>query len=335
MERNESRRSEELEVLLQVVRIEREAIERLEKRLDDSFLDALDLIMRVSGGGKAPCTGRLIVIGLGKSGFVARKIAATMTSTGTPAIYVHPIEGAHGDFGLIQPGDCALVISKSGAGEELNILLPFLKRRGVPTIAITHDLGSPLAKHAEVLLDASIHQEACPNDVAPTTSSTLALVVGDALAVGLMRRRGFTREDFAQFHPAGALGRKLLLTAGDVLPSDRELPQVRPDSPFGEVILAITGSRVGATLVMDGGRMVGLITDGDLRRHLLKNARPDSLSARKLMCHAPRTIHSEKLAVEALRILNEHKIQQLVVLDDAETPLGILHLHDLLAQGIR
>lgn len=327
---------DELDILRQVVRIEREALERLEARMDASFVKAVDLILATSGSGPGgrSCAGRLIVCGLGKSGFIARKIAATMTSTGTPAFYVHPIEGAHGDFGLIQPGDCALVISKSGAGEELNTLLPFLKRRGVPAIAITHDLDSPLARHAEVLLDASIHQEACPNGVAPTTSSTLALVVGDALAVALMRRRGFTREDFAFFHPAGALGRQLLLTVADALPAGRELACVAPDALLPQVILSITGSRCGATAVLEEGRLAGLVTDGDLRRHLLESTDLSNLRARDLMSRHPKTIAADRLAVEALSRLNQHKIQQLVVVDATGTPTGILHLHDLLALGI-
>jgi len=328
---------DELDILRQVVRIEREALERLEARMDASFVRAVDLILATSGSvaGGRTCAGRLIVCGLGKSGFVARKIAATMTSTGTPAFYVHPIEGAHGDFGLIQPGDCALVISKSGAGEELNTLLPFLKRRGVPVIAITHDLDSPLARHAEILLDASVHQEACPNGVAPTTSSTLALVVGDALAVALMRRRGFTKEDFAFFHPAGALGRQLLLTVADALPEGRELASVDPDALLPQVILSITGSRCGATAVLEEGRLAGLVTDGDLRRHMLESTDLSRLRARDLMSSRPKTIAADRLAVEALSRLNQHKIQQLVVVDGAGRPTGILHLHDLLALGIR
>lgn len=329
----------ELGILRQVVAIERQALERLEARMDLSFVRAVDLILEIGGGagteGRGPtCPGRLIVCGLGKSGFVARKIAATMTSTGTPAFFVHPIEGAHGDFGLIQPGDAALVISKSGAGDELNTLLPFLKRRGVPVIAITHDLESPLARHADVLLDASIEQEACPNGVAPTTSSTIALVIGDALAVALMRRRGFTREDFAFFHPAGALGRQLLLTVGDALPPERGLPCVTPDTPLPEVILSISASRCGATAVMEGGALAGLITDGDLRRHMLQSEDLRHLPARDLMSPHPKTMEAGRLAVEALRVLNQHKIQQLVVLREG-LPVGILHLHDLLAQGIR
>jgi len=330
-------RAAELEQLRRVVRIEREAVQRLEERLDASFLDAVDLIWSTTGrdGDDRPCGGRLIVCGLGKSGFIARKIAATMTSTGTPAIYVHPIEGAHGDFGLIQPGDCALVISKSGAGEELSTLLPFLKRRGVPTIAVTHDLASPLAVHADVTLDASIEQEACPNGIAPTTSSTLALVVGDALAVALMRRSGFTREDFARFHPAGALGRKLLLTVADALPAGRELARVEPGAPLADVILAISGSRVGAALVMRGDELLGVVTDGDLRRHLLEAEEPRRLPAERLMNRAPKTIPGDKLAVEALALLNRHKIQQVIVTGPAGAPQGVLHLHDLLALGIR
>lgn len=327
----------ELEILRQVVRIERQALERLEERLDPSFLRAVDLILATSGAGPggAGRSGRLIVCGLGKSGFIARKIAATMTSTGTPAFFIHPIEGAHGDFGLIQPGDCALVVSKSGAGDELNTLLPFLKRRGVPVIAVTHDLESPLARHAEILLDASIEQEACPNGVAPTTSSTLALVIGDALAVSLMVRRGFTREDFALFHPAGALGRQLLLTVADALPEERSLAAVEPESLLPQVILSITGSRCGATLVLEEGRLAGLITDGDLRRHMLESTDLSQLRARDLMSLQPKTIGRERLAVEALSRLNQHKIQQLVVVDERQLPLGILHLHDLLALGIR
>lgn len=324
-------REDELEILRKVVHIEREALERLEARLDDSFLRAVDLIQATGRGGR----GRVIVCGLGKSGFIARKIAATMTSTGTPAFFIHPIEGAHGDFGLIQPGDCAIVISKSGAGEELNTLLPFLKRRGVPVIAVTHDLESPLARHAEILLDASIEQEACPNGVAPTTSSTLALVVGDALAVALMCRRGFTKEDFALFHPAGALGRQLLLTVDEALPEERGLPSVAPDAPLQEVILSITGGRCGATAVLEKGLLLGLITDGDLRRHMLESPDVAHLPARALMSEHPKTIGHGRLAVEALRLLNQHKIQQLVVLDGAGAPTGILHLHDLLAVGIR
>ncbi|MDP2359386.1 MAG: KpsF/GutQ family sugar-phosphate isomerase [bacterium] len=327
-------RREELEILRQVVAIERGALESLEARMDESFLRAVDLILETSGG-TAERGGRLIVCGLGKSGFVARKIAATMTSTGTPAFFVHPIEGAHGDFGLIQPGDCALVISKSGAGDELTILLPFLKRRGVPVIAITHDLTSPLARHADILLDASIEQEACPNGVAPTTSSTLALVIGDALAVALMRRRGFTKEDFAFFHPAGALGRQLLLTVADALPAERGLPRVTPDTTLPEVIVSISGSRCGATAVIEDERLAGLITDGDLRRHMLQAGELRRLTARDLMTPRPKTIDGVRLAVEALRLLNQHKIQQLVVLDEGGRPAGILHLHDLLALGIR
>jgi len=227
------------------------------------------------------------------------------------------------------------VVSKSGAGEELATLLPFLKRRGVPVIAVTHDLDSPLARHADILLDASIEQEACPNGVAPTTSSTLALVVGDALAVALMRRRGFTREDFALFHPAGALGRQLLLTVADALPADRGLPRVAPDTPLPDVILSISGGRCGATAVMEGERLAGLITDGDLRRHMMPATDLGGLHARELMTPRPKSITLARLAVEALRLLNEHKIQQLVVLDGEGRPVGILHLHDLLAQGIR
>jgi arabinose-5-phosphate isomerase len=205
----------------------------------------------------------------------------------------------------------------------------------VPVIALTHDLDSPLAKHAEIVLDGSIEEEACPNGIAPTTSSTVALVIGDALAVALMRRRGFTAEDFARFHPAGALGRKLLLTARDAVPADRELPVVAPDADLAQVILAITQSRCGATLVMDQGILKGLVTDGDLRRHLLDGSGYTHLRAGELMSPSPRTFRGERLAAEALAVLNRHKIQQLVLLDELDRPQALLHLHDLLSQGIR
>lgn len=311
----------------EVIRIERLALEELERRVDAPFSKAVDLMLNAPG--------RCVICGLGKSGFIARKIAATLTSTGTPAFYVHPVEGAHGDFGLIQAGDVAMVISKSGAGEELAILLPFLKRSSIPVIALTHDLGSPLARHADIVLDGSIREEACPNGIAPTTSSTVALVIGDALAVGLMRRRGFTAEDFARFHPGGALGRKLLLTARDAVPADRELSFVAPGASLAEVILGITRSRCGATLVMEDGALCGLITDGDLRRHLLDNPDYSRLNARVLLSAHPRTFPADKLAAEALTVLNRHKIQQLVLVDPAGAPLALLHLHDLLSQGIR
>ncbi len=328
-------RDEELEVLRRVVRIEREALDALHDRIDDSFLQAVDLILDAAGSSRGQAAnGRLIITGLGKSGAIGRKIAATMTSTGTPAIYVHTVEGAHGDFGLIQPNDVALVISKSGAGEELTVLLPFLKRRGVRVIAVTHDVDSPLAHHADVVLDASIKQEACPHGIAPTTSSTVALVIGDALAVALMTRQGFTREDFAQFHPGGALGRRLLMTVQDALPGDRELAHVSPDASLADVVVSISSSRVGATCVLAEGKLAGLITDGDLRRRMAGNHLQD-LRAADLMSAKPKTIRGSRLAAEALELLNRHKIQQLVVLSESGAPVGILHLHDLLTQGIR
>ncbi len=316
-----------IEWLKEVVRIERSALQALEERMDTAFVRAVELIDKVRG--------RVIVCGLGKSGFIARKIAATMTSTGTPAFYVHPVEGAHGDFGLIQPGDVALVLSKSGAGEELGLLLPFLKRSEVPVIGITHDLKSPLAEHSEIVLDGSIEQEACPNGIAPTTSSTVALVIGDALAVALMRRRGFSREDFARFHPAGALGRRLLLRAIDAIPKGRELPSVSPEAELTRVILSITENRVGATLVRKDGKLLGLITDGDLRRHMLSSREKKDITAAELMSPAPHTFAAEGLAAEAMALLNRHKIQQLVLTDSAGRPAAILHLHDLLSQGLR
>ena len=317
----------DIQWMRQVIRIERLALEQLEQRVDGSFSRAVDQILEASG--------RCVICGLGKSGFIARKIAATLASTGTPAFFVHPVEGAHGDFGLISEGDVAIVISKSGAGDELNMLLPFLKRSQVPVIALTHDLASPLAQHADIVLDGSIKEEACPNGIAPTTSSTVALVIGDALAVALMRRRGFTAEDFARYHPAGALGRKLLLTSRDVIPADRVLPSVGLSASLADVVLSITESRCGATLVLEDGKLLGLITDGDLRRHMLDGLDYSTLRARELMTGSPRTFPAGKLAAEALGVLNRHKIQQLVLVDDQGQPTALLHLHDLLSQGIR
>ncbi len=316
-----------LENLRLVIKLETGELEALYRRVDGEFVRAVEMICAASG--------KVILSGLGKSGAVARKIAATFTSTGTPAVYIHPVEGAHGDFGLIQKGDVAILISKSGNGEELHTLIPFLNSQDVPIIAVTAGVDSLLARSSHCVLDASVSREACPHDLAPTSSTTVALVVGDALAVSVLQHKGFTDRDFARLHPAGALGKKLLLTVGDILENGRELPLVKRDTPLKEIILEITRKRYGAALVVDeNGRLLTMITDGDLRRLMEKTSDLERCTAADFPMHFPKTVGSETLAAVALRIMKEHRIQQLVVVGGDSVPRGIVHLHHILQAGV-
>ena len=316
-----------LENLRLVIKLETGELEALYRRVDGEFVRAVEMICAASG--------KVILSGLGKSGAVARKIAATFTSTGTPAVYIHPVEGAHGDFGLIQKGDVAILISKSGNGEELHTLIPFLNSQDIPIIAVTAGVDSLLARSSHCVLDASVSREACPHDLAPTSSTTVALVVGDALAVSVLQHKGFTDRDFARLHPAGALGKKLLLTVGDILENGRELPLVKRDTPLKEIILEITRKRYGAALVVDeNGRLLTMITDGDLRRLMEKTSDLERCTAADFPMHFPKTVGSETLAAVALRIMREHRIQQLVVVDGDSVPRGIVHLHHILQAGV-
>jgi len=307
-----------------VLAIEIQGLEAVAARIDGAFSAACRLLLE--------CRGRVVCIGMGKSGHVARKIAATFASTGTPAFYVHPGEAGHGDLGMITDADVVLALSNSGETDELLMLLPVLKRQGNRLIAMTGRPGSTLAQESDVHLDVSVPAEACPLALAPTTSTTAALALGDALAVALLEARGFTADDFARSHPAGALGRRLLLHITDVMHAGDDVPRVRADATLSEALVEMSRKRLGMTAVVDdANRLLGLYTDGDLRR-TLDDAAIDLRSTRidAVMTRTPKTIGSDALAVEAAQLMEAHQINALLVLDDARRVVGALNIHDLL-----
>jgi len=312
----------------EVIRIEAEAVAALENRIDANFEHAVDLLFN--------CKGRVIVSGIGKSGIIAQKISATLSSTGTAAIFLHAAEAAHGDLGMVMPGDVVICISKSGSTEEFYTLIPMLKRLETPIIAMTGNHHSPLAERADIVLDISVEKEACPHDLAPTASTTAALAMGDALAVALVEKRHFSREDFAMRHPAGALGKKLFLRIDDLMYSGDKIATVSENATIDEVIFEITRKRFGGTCVLSAdGKLAGIITDGDLRR-LLKNRHSiDGSLAHDIMTRNPKTVHIETMAAQVLEIMEEHDIMQMVIVDAEHRPKGMVHLHDLLKTGIR
>jgi arabinose-5-phosphate isomerase len=307
-----------------VLALEAEAIRRVAERLGPAFGAAVRLL--------AGAQGRLIVSGVGKSGLVARKIAATFTSTGTPASFLHPVDSLHGDLGIVGRNDVAVLLSKSGASDELFGLVSQLKRLGVPLIAITGDLDSPLARQADVVLDASATEEACPETLAPTTSTTIALALGDALAVTLLEVKGFRREDFAALHPGGALGRNLLVRVGDVMLT-RDLPTLGPDRPMRECVVLLAERR-GTVAVVDGeGALVGVVTAGDLTRLMEKTDQFLDVPVTEVMTRTPKTTTAGELAGAAVRLMERHGIMALPVLDGGRRVVGIVHLHDLMKAG--
>ena len=306
-----------------VVRMEREALEAVEGRIDDRFARAVAMI--------ATSTGRVIVSGVGKSGLIARKIAATMTSTGTPAVYLHPTEGMHGDLGIVGANDVAILLSKSGESVELIPLLAHLTRFGVHTIAITGATDSTLGRDAEIALDASVREEACPHDLAPTTSTTAALALGDALAVALLQAKGFRREDFARLHPGGALGRKLLRVS-DVMERDA-LPTIAPDATLRQAVVLLAERR-GIAVVTGPGRVIlGVVTSGDFAR--LMEQRDDALSVpvREVMTRSPKTARENEFGSAAVQRMEQHGIMALPVLGERGVLVGVVHLHDLMHAG--
>ncbi|MBI2381562.1 MAG: KpsF/GutQ family sugar-phosphate isomerase [Gammaproteobacteria bacterium] len=310
-----------------VLAIEARAVAELEDRIDERFAAACRLML--------DCRGRVVVIGMGKSGHIGGKLAATLASTGTPAFFVHPGEAGHGDLGMITAQDVVLALSNSGETAEILTLLPVIKRLGVPLISLTGRPHSTLAQAAEVSLDATVGEEACPLGLAPTASTTAALAFGDALAVALLEARGFTAEDFAFSHPAGALGKRLLLRVADLMHKDEALPRVTLDTGIVDALREITGKRLGMTTVLDAeGRLAGLFTDGDLRRALEARLDVHGLSMAEVMTRHPKTIGAEELAAEALRQMEEYKITCLVVADGERRPVGIVHLHDILKEGV-
>jgi arabinose-5-phosphate isomerase len=311
-----------LELARRVLAIEADAVRALIERIDERFLAALKLILERRG--------RVVVSGIGKSGHIARKIASTLSSTGTPAYFLHPAEASHGDLGMIESGDVFIAISHSGESEELLGLVPQVKRRGAKLIALTGRSDSTLARECDVLLDAGVAQEACPHNLAPTASTTAALALGDALAVALLDARGFSAEDFARSHPGGSLGRRLLTHVADVMRKGADMPAVRDSATFKQAVLEMSRGRMGMTAVLDAeGRVRGIFTDGDLRRTLDKVLNFETTRVSEVMTAEPRTIRAEALAVEAVQLMERHKVNQLLVVDERGRLTGALNMHDL------
>ena len=316
-----------LKLAERVLKLEAEGILGLLPRLDARFLKAVDLLH--------DCRGRVIVTGMGKSGLVGRKIAATLASTGTPAYFLHPAEGVHGDVGLVARDDVVLAISNSGETDELLAILPQLKRLGVRLILLTGTPASTLAKQSDVVLDVSVAEEACPMNLAPTSSTTATLALGDALAMVLLDLKGIRPEDYAALHPRGALGWRALFRVADLMHTGEAVPRVGEDAPMAEVIREMTEKRLGVTTVVDAaGRLLGIVTDGDLRRVHLRNAPILSLRARDCMTRSPKLIGKDELAAKALQVLESFAITSLVIVDEAHRPVGIIHMHDILRAKI-
>jgi arabinose-5-phosphate isomerase len=310
-----------------VVDTEAEAVAALSRRIDDRFAAAARYMLE--------CKGRIVVLGMGKSGHIGGKIAATLASTGTPAFFVHPGDASHGDMGMITAQDVVFALSNSGETDELVVLLPLIKRLGVPLIALTGNSTSTLAKAASVVIDVSVAREACPLGLAPTSSTTAALVMGDALAVALLDARGFTAEDFALAHPGGTLGRRLLLKVSDLIHVGEEVPVVGEDTLLRDALVVMTRKGFGMTAIVDENRrLLGIFTDGDLRRTLDKAVDVHSVHMRDVMTRQCKTIQPDLLAAEALALMQKHKITALLVVDDNAALQGVLHMHDLLRAGV-
>ena len=315
-----------LELAREVLTTEAEAIVRLRDRLDDSFLRAVEMLVG--------CQGRIVWTGMGKSGIICRKLAATMASTGTPALFLHPAEAIHGDLGMVKPGDVVVALSNSGETEELLRLVEYLKRLGNPLLAITSNPASTLAGHADIHLNLGVDREACPHNLAPTASTTASLALGDALAMVVSVRKGFRPEDFAELHPGGGLGRRLL-TVGELMHSGDGLPRVGPGTAMKDVIYEMSRKGLGITTVQDGeGCLLGVITDGDLRRLMEADPNPLGRAAGEVMHTGGVTILPTALATAALRLLETRRITSLIVADAERRVLGVLHLHDLWGVGL-
>ncbi|MFC1553643.1 SIS domain-containing protein [candidate division KSB1 bacterium] len=310
-----------------VLKIEAEAVNALIDRIDNNFIKAVELIYN--------CKGRIIVSGVGKSGVIGKKIAATLCSTGTPAVFLHATDGVHGDLGMLRKEDVIIWISKSGNSEEFNDSYPLLKRIGIPIIAMSGKMDSKLVKYSNVAIDVSVKEEACPNDLAPTASTTAALAMGDAIAVSVLKKKNFSREDFAYLHPGGSLGRKLLLLIEDIMYAGESVPVVSVKANFKDVILEMNSKRFGASCIVDeDGVLAGILTDGDLKRILRDSKNLDKLTAKDIMSENPKTIKKDTLAAKALVIMKDHDIMQLIVTDENNKPVGMVHIHDLLNEGL-
>lgn len=313
------------QIAIDVLLNEAKAVENLTHFIDNDFEACVREILQARG--------RVVITGIGKSAIIASKIVSTMNSTGTPALFMHAADAIHGDLGMIQGGDIVICISKSGNTPEIKVLVPLLKRRGSKLVALVSNINSYLAEHADFVLNATIQDEACPNNLAPTTSTTAHLAMGDALAICLLELRSFSREDFARYHPGGALGKQLYLKVEDVI-ANNQLPMVQADTSLRDVILEISSKRLGATAVVDGEKnLLGIITDGDLRRMLQKESNIASVKASDIMTRTPKSIDKSEFAVKALQMMQENNISQLVV-KDGTSVAGFIHLHDLLKEGI-
>lgn len=307
----------------ETLEIEAAAVLGLKRHLGESFVRAVELMLGVSG--------RVVVMGMGKSGHIGRKVAATLASTGTPAMFVHPAEASHGDLGMIKNTDLVLAISNSGESEELTAILPVLKRMGTPLVAMAGHADSTLARHADVFLDCGVEKEACPLNLAPTASTTAQLALGDALAVALLDARGFKAEDFARSHPGGALGRRLLTHVSDVMRSGDDVPKVGPQASFSELMREMSAKGLGATAIVDGNaKVLGIFTDGDLRRLVEKGMDLRASTAQQVMHPNPSTIASDALAVEAAELMEQHCITSVLVIDTAGQLCGALNSNDLM-----
>jgi len=311
-----------------VVRIEAGAVADLEKSINKDFVNAVEIIYKAKG--------RVVLTGMGKSGLIARKIVATLNSTGTAAIYMHPTDALHGDLGMVRKEDVVIIISKSGSTDEISKLLPMFKRLGVKLIAISGNPDSLFVQESDIFLNISVKEEACPHDLAPTSSTTATLVMGDALSVALLKKRGFTAEDFALLHPGGSLGKRLSLKIDEIMTKGDGVPVVSENASIKDIIFEMTSKRLGATCVVNkDGKLSGVITDGDLRRLLEKTMDVKNLVATDIMSKNPKVTDKDYLASFALQIMESHKITSLIVADREKKPIGIIHLHDLLKLGLQ
>ncbi|MBN2831224.1 MAG: KpsF/GutQ family sugar-phosphate isomerase [Candidatus Omnitrophica bacterium] len=311
----------------EVLDIEASAIKSLKRRIDDKFKEALNLILKTKG--------RVIVSGMGKTGIVAQKFSATLASTGTPSLFLHTAEAIHGDLGRVTFSDVVIILSNSGSTEDLKKFLPLLKKIGCKVIALTGNTKSILGKYSDVVLDVSVEKEACPLGLAPTASTTASLAMSDALAVCLLELKGFKERDFAFFHPGGALGRRLLLSVSDIMRKGRDNPIVREDEKVSGVLVKITQARAGSATVVDkSGKLTGIFTDGDLRRNLKTDTRMPFRKIKEVMTKNPSVVHENMLAAEAMRILQEKRIDELPVVDKKRCPVGLLDVQDLLKAGL-
>jgi arabinose-5-phosphate isomerase len=311
-----------------VLRIEAESVANLQNRIGDDFANAVEIIYN--------CTGRVVLTGMGKSGLIARKIVATMNSTGTAAIFLHPTDALHGDLGMVRGEDVVIIISKSGSTEELSRLLPMFKRLGVKIITMSGNKMSHLVYESDIFLDISVKEEACPHDLAPTSSTTATLAMGDALSVVLLEKRNFTVEDFAFLHPGGSLGKRLSLKIKEIMIAGDGVPIVNQSASLKDVIFEMTSKRLGTTSVVDGNnKLVGIITDGDLRRLLERTVEINGLVAKNIMTENPKFLEPEYLASFALQQMENYNITTLIIINKEKNPIGIVHLHDLIKLGLQ